>query len=491
MQNYYESFSVCLDRIIRRREITPAQLSRILGHKSRTTLSRVFSGNAGIDSIRKICSEVCGCEELELTEEEKTALTTSVEVDKAGASVLRARDEIRQLLRPAQRKEQTIQIRTGSGQIPLAHMTEKLNNADESEILVLNCAWSAMAGEMYTLLNTIPMERLTVRHYMAINADPARTASMIGTMIGLFGFVNYSCWSISGGDDPTGTLAFMGMNGIAIRTRKGGKTEEYQLIFTGEYSGVMLCADGTYAYWEQYLQELNRDARSVKTTYPHITSAEDYVSFTDTYRRIEENRNIYMYKPDFCLPLIPTRIQLQSCRDNAAQIGLNIPDFMETLEKLAEIQEARFRNFFIQKKAVHMILFPSAIRQFAKTGLQSDHFYLMRPYTVGERIEIMSHLVHQIRTNPYFNIYLLRNEKSFLEMEATCYEGKGVQFTPAHTDYNLSSGHTEAIITNEVFCDLFLQFFRDDLLKNHVYSPAASLFLLESLISELKNETAE
>ena len=486
MQNQYESFGTCLDRIIRRRDLNAAQLSRILGHKSKTTLSRIFKGTAGHDSIQKIYAEVCECTELDLTDEERDALALSVEVDQVGPHVLRARDEISSLLRPSDGQEPPIMIRSGEEERMLSDVTAEMGCADDSEVLMLNCSWKAIACELFTLLSSVSPEKLTVHHYMAVNNDPARTASMICTLRELFGFVHYSCYSISDRSNPTGPLAFMGMNGAAIRIRKGSEITEYQIIFTGEYHGVMLEAKGAFTYWDNYLSELNRGACSIKTAYPQVTSAEDYVSFTDIYRKIEENRNIYMYKPDLSFPLIATHIVKKACLDNAQQIGADVPDFLDMLEKLAEIQEARFRNIFGQKKAVHIVFFPSALRRFAKTGCQTDHFFLLRPYTVSERIEILSHLVRQIRTNPYFNVYLLRDEQNFIEIEATCYEGQGVQFTPAHTDYNLGSGHTEAIITNEEFCQLFLDFFRDDLLVNHVYPPSAAVFLLESLIGELK-----
>jgi len=491
MQNKYESFAVCLDRIIRERELTAAQLSRMLNHKSRTTLQRIFNGSAGLDSIRKICSEVCECDTLELTEEERNALETAVTVDQVGVSLLQARDEIRNLLRPSSHEEQHIVVLDGDKKRKLSEITNEMSRADYSEVLLLNCSWKAVACELQELLTTVPSEKLSVRHYMAISSDLPRTASLIGMLRDLFGFVSYSCYSVSDKSNPAGPLAFMGMNGAALRIRNDNTVTEYQLIFTGESSGVMLEAPGCYAYWENYLNALNYTSRSVKTTYPTVTSAEDYVSFTDTYRQIEENRNIYMFKPDICLNQISTRIVLDACRDNAAEIGADVPGFFEMLEQLAEIQEARFRNIFSQKKAVHVIFAPSALRKFAGTGLQTDHFYLLRPYTVSERIEILSHLVHQVCTNPYFNIYLLRDEHSFVEMEATCYEGHGVQFTPARTDYNLASGHTEAIITNEEFCELFLNFFRDDLLVNHVYSSSAAVFLLETLIAELKDKQSQ
>lgn len=491
MQNRYESFGVCLDRIIRERDLNAAQLSRILEHKSKTTLSRVFSGTAGLDSIRKICAEVCSSEELDLSDEEKTALLMAVEVEQFGAHTLRARDEISSLLRPAVINEPPILIHDGEKDRPLSEIYAEIGRADESEILVLNCSWKAFACELFTLLTSVSPEKLTVRHYMALNNDPARTASMIGTLCELFGFIHYSCYSISDRSNPTGPLDFMGMNGIAVRIRSGSEITEYQIIFTGEYRGMILKAEGAYTYWDTYISQMNRNARPIKTTYPQVSSAEDYVTFTDIYRQTEENRNIYMYKPDLCFPLIATHIIKKACLDNVSQIGTDIPDFMDMLEKLAEIQEARFRNIFSQKKAVHLVFSPSALHKFAKTGCQTDHFYLLRPFTVSERIEILTHLVHQIRTNPYFNVYLLRNEQDFIEIEATCYEGHGVQFTPAHTDYNLGSGHTEAIITNKEFCELFLNFFRNDLLVNHVYSPSAAIFLLESLISELKSMNHE
>lgn len=491
MQNQYESFRTCLEQIIRRRNLNAAQLSRMLGHKSKTTLSRIFSGTAGPDSIRKIHAEVTGCADLELTPEEQNALALSAEADRVGSHILRARDEISQLLRPSVRNEPPIVVRSGENYRLLSEISAEMARADASEVLVLNCSWKAVACELFTLLSSIPPENLTVRHYMALNSDPARTAAMIGTLRELFGFIHYSCFSVSDRSNPTGSLAFMGMNGAAVRLRRGYEIIEYQIIFTGEYRGMMLEASGAYTYWDNYLAELIRDARPIKTTYPCVTSAEDYVTFTDIYRGIEENRNIYMYKPDLSFPLIATHIVRNAFLDNIRKNFSDIQGFMGMLERLSEIQDARYENIFSQKKAVHIVFSTTAIRRFAKTGCQTDHFFLLRPFTPEERIEIFSHLVHQIRTNPYFNVYLLRDENSFIEIEATCYEGHGVQFTPAHTDYKLGSGHTEAIITNEEFCELFLDFFRDDLLLHHVHSPSAAVFLFESLIADLKAEANE
>lgn len=489
MQKTYESFRVCLERIIRERDITAAELSRILEHKSKTTLSRVFAGTAGLDSIRKICREASQSPVLALTEEEKNALELAVRTDEVGEGVLRARDEIRELLRPTRRNEPAIIMRSETGAVPLSEVARMMQEAGHADVLIFNCSSHALAQELAFLLGSMPMEKLTVRHYMAVNSDPARTASMIVTLTGLFGFANYTCFSMPSGGDPTGPLAFIGMNCIACRIAGDTGTREFQMMFTDGYSGILHESPGIFTYWERYLALLSIPARPIKTTYPPVFSPEDYVTFTDTYRRLEENRNVYMFKPDICLNQIETEILRSAFLDGARQIGMDTPEFTATLNRLAEIQEMRFRNTFTQHKVTHVVFSETAIRKFAETGCTSDHFFLMRPYTKEERARILTHLAHQTQSNPYFNAYLLRDDRGFTGMEATCYEGEGVQFIPADTDYNLSSGHTEAIIVDEEFVGLFLRFFREDLLKHHVTPPAAAAKLFTELAEELRGSS--
>ena len=485
MHKTYESFRVCLERIIRERDITAAELSRILGHKSKTTLSRVFSGTAGMDSIRKVYREVSESSALSLTEEEKAALALAVHTDEVGEGVLRARDQIRELLQPTRQPVPEIVMQSETGAFPLCNLTGLLRQSDSAEVLILNCSSRALARELAVLLGSAAMDKLTVRHFMAVNSDPARTASMIVTLTGLFGFPNYTCFSVRGGSDPTGPLAFIGMNCIACRVVSDGAVREYQMMFPDEYSGVIHESAGIFAYWERYLALLDISPRPIKTTYPPVFSPGDYLTFTDTYRRLEENRNVYMFKPDVCLNQIETEILKNACLDGARQAGLDTPDFTRTIERLAEIQQMRYRNTFTQHKVTHVVFSETAIRKFAETGCTSDHFFLMRPYTKAERARILENLAHQTRTNPYFNAYLLRDDRGFTGMEATCYEGEGVQFIPADTDYNLATGHTEAIIVDEEFCGIFLHFFREDLLKHHVTTTAAAAKLFGELAEEL------
>ena len=117
-----------------------------------------------------------------------------------------------------------------------------------------------------------------------------------------------------------------------------------------------------------------------------------------------------------------------------------------------------------------------------RTGVQSDHFFLQRAYTVEERRAIIGDLRQTMLENPYFNVHFLKKDMPELYYEMTCYEGKGVLLLDAFTGYALHDDHSEALITLPAFMQRFRSFFHDELLQKHVMSRTETLAVLEQLM---------
>ena len=76
-----------------------------------------------------------------------------------------------------------------------------------------------------------------------------------------------------------------------------------------------------------------------------------------------------------------------------------------------------------------------------RTGVQSDHFFIQRAYTLEERREILRRMYHAMQADPHFNIHFLRADMPELNNETTFYEGKGVLLMDAYTGYDLHDDH--------------------------------------------------
>jgi hypothetical protein len=57
--------------------------------------------------------------------------------------------------------------------------------------------------------------------------------------------------------------------------------------------------------------------------------------------------------------------------------------------------------------------------------------------------------------------------------------------TNAHTSYNLSTGHAEALINQKEFLKIFISFFQSELLQAHVFSPRENLAIMDQVIAAI------
>ena len=128
--------------------------------------------------------------------------------------------------------------------------------------------------------------------------------------------------------------------------------------------------------------------------------------------------------------------------------------------------------------------------EFAKTGVQSDHFFAMAPYEKQERVQILAHLRDQHCQNPYFNLYFFKPEYHPPRTEICLYEGKGTMLTKADTDFNLNGSHTETLVSQSEFCQKFKEFFVKDLLASKVLSAEETTAVFDELIEAAKSSEA-
>lgn len=73
-----------------------------------------------------------------------------------------------------------------------------------------------------------------------------------------------------------------------------------------------------------------------------------------------------------------------------------------------KVHQKRFDNYFQKRRPTHAIFSRQAMEQFAQTGLESDHFFAIRPFSPAERVSILTHLKEQNETNPNFCLYFFK-----------------------------------------------------------------------------------
>lgn len=504
-----EKFQDCLLGIMDLRGLSSSQLSVMLGQKSKTTLLRVLQGTAGLRALSNVYKDLCSCEALQLTEQEIERLHIAYDVEMWGADNYRARTEIFHLLNKPNTPPIPTKLLCPDGEeTTLEAFLNRFVPAEEEnsipadrtfetvpvarmEILMLSSCYPSVMQNMAALLCRLE-QRIHICQLFMLNGDTSRTARMIRNIIPTLGYHTYEAYSISQNDvlpDPAYSGAGTG-KAMAIRVETAtGETLEFQILLQGEAAGVLLEAPGLWNHWHRFTEIYFRAAVPLKATVPSI---QDYVSLLEYYAEIERNREILIYKGDVCFYNIHTEILLHALSDSMAE-GNNaeIADHLvQVLPKLRSLQEKRFQNIVNKRQHTYWIASATALYRFARTGIQDDHFFAMRPFTPEERHRIFRHLLEQTENNPYFHMYLLlaEDEGTFVDLEAALFTGRGFQLTSFGTDYCLTNGWTETMLEEEAFCALYREFYMEELLPRHTQPQENTAALLKDILRYLQEE---
>ncbi|MBQ8642020.1 MAG: helix-turn-helix domain-containing protein [Clostridia bacterium] len=502
-----ENFQKCLTGLMAKRGLSAAQLAGMLGYKSKTTLLRVLQGKAGMRCIGNVYTDLCRCKVLQLTDAESDRLHVAYEVELWGLDDYRARLEMWRLLRKGEIQSRSMQLYGGDGDsVTLADFLNRFTPADGAlppdgipvtglEIYLLSGCYPSVMNVMAGMLERLE-KQIHVTQVFQLGSDTARTVRLIRNILPTLGYHSYEAYYIRQDDfipDPIYSNSGTGRVMVLRALLPDGDTREYQILLRNESSGVLLESVGLWEHWQQYMAPYRDMMHPLKAAVPVVS---DYVSLLENYAETERNREILIYKGDVCFTNIPTEILVHAIMDEMG--GNPLPagqaeSVLQDLNKLRSIQEKRFQNAMTKRQNTHWVAATSALYHFARTGVQKDHFFAMRPFTREERLRIFRHLAGQVKENPYFHLYLLLEEEedTFVNLEATYLDGVGFQLTSPGTDYCLADGWTETMLTEESFCQLYREFFMEELLVHHVRPAEETAAVLNDIIRMLQEPEQE
>lgn len=482
MQNNNEYFALCLTEIMERRDLSINELTKLLNLKSKTTLVRILQKSAGPKSIQNILELMIHNKDLHLTPTEIKQLNESLSAESQGIFRQSNFEELKKLLFKKDSPDKDIRIINSDKFESFHALLQKLPDCD-IECIIIGCETIPFANELSYLIRRPTQKHISVSQYFYdIPTKPHKIVQAINSAAPFLNSNNYMAYTISS------EIIDYAIHAVVIRACSGSGCNEYELLFYNENTAVLYEGSSIKDKWIAYLNQFEH--RAIKMV--EDLSADNYITFTNKYRKLEEQCNIYKFRPDLCICYIPENIVNAALVDGCKNREIYFPN--STISEVTNIQLLRYNNIFSQKRATHLIVSKSAMQKFAETGFQSDHAYLMRPYTVTERIQILSACINQMNANPYFIIYLLTEEaenriySSNTPFEMVCYEGKCVQLTPAITDYNFNNGHSEVFIEDPLFTRQFTDFFLNDLVPNHTQPKEETIKLFKDLVTELLNQ---
>ena len=454
--------SELLQSIMKERDLTQSELTRLLGYQSKTSLMRVLRGQTNQRALDTLLKRLC--EAIDLTREERRQLDEAME-HMMWQDDYNDAQEMTHFLKGEKADPESVAVEWADSQKTMDFST-LYADARELRFTILNCQFISIFPSVQHYVCDCGAE---ADHYLLLRDTPTGVLRALNVLIPLLYEPRYRCYAriidkASQCFHAFGVLASDVL--VAQYVDSDGAGHEDLIVFDRPNHGIL--QENPLNSGCLRLLGIPRDLYfSVKRTYSDTPGMENYVRFCSDAAQMECNRASYVLKPDICIDWVPVDILEAALLDGDAS-GIACEPGL--LDQLREICCARVRNTFEKRKVARTILKRGAMLRFARTGQTMDHFWGMRPFTCEERARILEELLKQIEDNPYFNVYILKDNAAISDTLIAYYEGIGVVLLDPNTNYMLSDGYSEVMITHPEFCRLFKEYFERVLLAREVLS---------------------
>ncbi len=483
----YETFAACLKRCLIETGMRASEISRMLGHRSRTSVQRILQGDTSDKVNARFLQELEEALGKVWPKRHFDDLREALLIAQLGAKRYLNRQAFRRVLHEPELPRMDIIVQTTSTEgvdteIPLADLLDDILRAERIEIVITGCC---EVGLLRLLAEKCAAAgdagKLAIRHYIDTTED-----AVVGNILGIMPLVNHAWYNarlVGAGDCPIQMLQLYRLHALYINCwdEKGSVT-----------GSQMTCVDErtflrrTYQCLVPTVQTIDRWRSQLELLKPVLDlggNAEGFLLYTQQYAKLEEKCTILSIKPDVHFNCIPPAVLEKPIAEGFSQAAIAAGDALDALMRsLWVVHERRFNNLYHKKKPTHLVYSRPAMVRFMHTGVLTDHFFLQRPYTVEERRTIIRTLRDAMQENPWFNVHFLKEDIE-PRKEISAYGDRGVMIMDAMTGYELSSDHSEALISLPAFIRGYQEYFMNNLLTEAVTSRSETLAVLEELIN--------
>ena len=481
-----QAFGPCLKGILESRKISASELARMMAYKSRNSIFRILD-EAGGHSARQVFYErLIGEDTLSLSDDERAALEQALEVSRVGRRVFLSNHAMRELLMNDDMRKTESPVRIDAFYTPedptFVRALDEMARCRTAYITITGCCdrkiFDALRAWIYKTDVTCEMR---VAHIIYTGEE--EIVHNISAIQPLLYCDCYRAYCLEPGIFSQEREAMYRQNVIYALLLDGNGNWYRQtllLVDKGVFIPLPRVKSRKNDPMSRYFAEDIRRMAMLKAELPGGGSVESYLEYIKSCRRLEQGRATYIIKLDLSLQCVHPDILLPCVKDEFWMLAGEQAEAMKA--EFLRTHLERWENMFSKKKVSHMIFSQKAMERFAKTGMQSDHFFAIRTYTPEERAAILTNLRDQMKENPGFHIYFFKESFEPPLTEIGLYEGAGTLMTKPYTNYDLAGDHTETIVTKKEFCERYKEFYVKDLLERQVISREETMALMDRLI---------
>lgn len=464
------TFPECLQALMHRDHLTLAELSAVCG--SRTAAKQILADGATHAKREQLLRKIM--EAGLFSPEDCKRLSASLEISRVGMRNYLFQQDIEHLFHwKGCCAQEPLRVQNGS---LLMQRLSSLQSASQIDILCVNSCFQSVADVLLPLFQG--QRNIHMWHFLHARAfRELRYSGYLNTFFPLLFDARYEPYGLESGEDSD--VLAVGGNQLVIRARWEGRSREWAFALTGETLAYELPVPSGDSWFALLSAMLRRTKPMPKTLRESMNDSRDLYSLCMTFLSHELNRATYSVGNDVFFQQIPPQILCDAIQEK----GVLSPDEISRLYPLVlPIHERRYRNQYEKKKPTYQIMTVMGCRRFLDTGLCSDHFYAMRPFTPRERGIIFAQMLSAARQNSSFVPLLARDANLLYRYSLICYDKLGLSLDLADADYNTQSGYRSTFL----LCPKFTQpyttaYYLKRLADEGCYSREESLALLQEL----------
>lgn len=484
MTNVYENFSQCLQRMLNEGGISASRAAQLVGFRSRNSIFRILSGETSVEVDARFLNALRKALADSWPEENWRQLEQALDIKRVGLQQHMSNQAFCQGINGNEATGEYLVEMAQSGESqPLGALLREVSREGQVDVVICGCCERALTNCLVSSLAAAALDgRLNVRHYIDVSQH-VMVRHLLAVMP-LLSKVWYNARLVNEGICPEQMAAIYRVNMMSIYvTAPSGEKICHQLIqcdgerfihHAGSMGGEMLV---------KVLDRFRFQLELLKSRDEASEGPQAFVEYTERCAALERDCMILSVKPDVHFNLVPAELLYAAIEAGFAQSGISAGQELQALMlQLKQIHDRRVDNMTRKRRPTHIVYSLPAMERFMRTGVQSDHFFIQRAYTLSERRAIIQFLLSRMQQDPYFNICFMRPELPEIRSEMTLYEGKGVLLMDAYTSYDLHDDHSEAFITLPEFQRSFQAFYLDELLGRLTLSRQESMACMEQLL---------
>lgn len=487
-------FARSLQQALKDAGLSVSEVAKRMQLRSRNSLFRILKGETSPRLNRKFLADMQSSLPDVLTQTQWQQLWTALDITDTGEKEYRSQTALMQLVRPMSEITHPAQVHylDAEGVVQSAGLTAYLSDltrrATQVNLLMFGCCDQLLIRQLQAGLHAcIQRGVLSINHYVYVGEEEA-----MENIIGIQPIADmpyYSAFLVDQKCCSAVRARVYRVGRLILDVTRPDDSRHVETLLRMDDHLFMAAELSAEAQWLS--QQMQQDAKVFPLLHPQwqlTNSMDDFVTYTRQYGEIERNVGIYIIRPDILFQMIPVDVILPVAQESFSQLPIAPEEQAAVLAALAQIHADRVDNMLTKRKPTYQLMSFDQMKQFVQTGRESDHFYVLRPFTIAERRRILTFLRNTAATNPYYHLFFTTERLPLSQREIALYDGRALLTMNATSQYNINSDHTECHIAQPFVLSEYKKFFMNTLIKQYAFSESVSLQILDELISMLPED---